>query len=164
MVEQNNNEVMIQLPWTVPQQPLVTTQISVDPKNPTIPLEIQHSTDTTAISSFALSVIIALILGCLATWLAYWYGQKSFKLTEKTFKIVSEDIKQAAESHRDVSKNILDSQKAIKDIETILALNQQWSDKLVESVSELTQNLDAWILRVMGFSNETFKGLCCTKI
>jgi len=73
VAEQNNNEVMIQLPWTVPQQPLYTTHIEVDSESKKIPLDLNvSSTDTTAISSFALSVIIALILGCLATWLAYW--------------------------------------------------------------------------------------------
>lgn len=114
MVEQNNNEVMIQLPWTVPQQPLVTTQISVDPKNPTIPLEIQHSTDTTAISSFALSVIIALILGCLATWLAYWYGRKSFQLTEMSFKTVVEEIKASQQSALDLNAKLFEQQSMLQ--------------------------------------------------
>lgn len=113
----DKNEVMIELPWAVPQQPLVTSQIQVDPQTQKIPLDIQHSTDTTAISSFALSVIIALILGGLATWLAYWYGRKSFQLTEMSFKTVSEDIKQSAESHRDVNQRILNSQKDLKNKE-----------------------------------------------
>ncbi|MCO8070792.1 hypothetical protein NI470_00685 [Acinetobacter lwoffii] len=61
MAEQNNNEVMIQLPWTVPQQPLVQTTSMVENPNKKMELNLTHSTDTTAISSFALSVIIALI-------------------------------------------------------------------------------------------------------
>ena len=150
MQTETKQNVIIQLPWAVPQQPLVTTHIQVDPTTKKIPLDIQHSTDTTAIWSFMAAMIASMVV-------AIWYGRKSFKLTEMSFKIVSEDIKQAAEIHREVNKSILDNQKAIKNIETILALNQQWSDKLVDSVSELTQNLDAWILRVMGLSNETLK-------
>ncbi|WP_252718444.1 hypothetical protein [Acinetobacter lwoffii] len=61
MAEQNNNEVMIQLPWTVPQQPLVQTTSMVENPNKKMELNLTHSTDTTAISSLALSVIIALI-------------------------------------------------------------------------------------------------------
>ncbi|MFZ0022115.1 hypothetical protein [Acinetobacter sp.] len=90
MTQENNNEVMIQLPWAVPQQPLVQTTSMVENPNKKMELNLTHSTDTTAISSFALSVIIALILGSLATWLAYWYGRKSFKLTEMSFKTVVE--------------------------------------------------------------------------
>ena len=52
---------MIQLPWTVPQQPLVQTTSMVENPNKKMELNLTHSTDTTAISSFALSVIIALI-------------------------------------------------------------------------------------------------------
>ena len=40
MVEQEGKQaLMIQLPWTVPQQPLVTTQIQVDTTTKKIPLE-----------------------------------------------------------------------------------------------------------------------------
>ena len=94
MAEEKDNEMMIQLPWIVPQQPLVKTEISAEINQQKIPLDLNvTSTDTTAISSFTLSVIIALILGGFATWLAYWYGCKSFQLTELSFKVVSEDIR-----------------------------------------------------------------------
>ncbi|MFW1755062.1 hypothetical protein [Acinetobacter wanghuae] len=98
----------------MPQQPLVTTQISVDPKTNKIPLDIQHSTDTTAISSFALSVIIALILGCLATWLAYWYGRKSFQLTEMSFKTVVEEIKASQQSALDLNAKLFEQQSMLQ--------------------------------------------------
>lgn len=120
-------------------------------------LDVQHSTDTTAIWSFVIAMVVAFILGISATIIAIWYGRKSFQLTEMSFKTVSEDIKQSAESHRDVNQRILDSQKADKHKEIILAFNQQWSDKLVDSASELNQNLDAWIFLVMGFSDQTIK-------
>src|SRR5690606_40777093 len=63
------NAVMIQLPWTVPQQPFDQTASVVENPNRKMELDLNHSTDTTAISPFTLSVIIALILGSFATWL-----------------------------------------------------------------------------------------------
>ena len=65
MAEQEGKQaLMIQLPWTVPQQPLVKTEIIAETNQQKIPLDLSvTSTDTTAISSFALSVVIALILG-----------------------------------------------------------------------------------------------------
>ncbi|WP_180027553.1 hypothetical protein [Acinetobacter sp. YH16032] len=110
----NDQDVMIQLPWTVPQQPLYMTNILVDPKTQKIPLNIQHSTDTTAISSFALSVIIALILGGLATWLAYWYGRKSFQLTEMSFKTVVEEIKASQQSAMDLNARLFEQQQVLQ--------------------------------------------------
>jgi len=65
MAEQDSNDIVIQLPWVVPQQPSVQTIVLQQPAK--THLELNASTDKTAISSFALSVIIALILGCLAT-------------------------------------------------------------------------------------------------
>jgi len=115
--QQENSDLMIQLPWTVPQQENTQAVVFQQPNGQKVYLDLNHSTDTTAISSFVLSVIIALILGGLATWLAYWYGRKSFKLTELSFKVVSEDIKEAAESHRNMTKQIIESQEMLKRIE-----------------------------------------------
>jgi hypothetical protein len=96
----------------VPQQPNVQTVVVQQPAK--THMDLNASTDKTAISSFALSVVIALILGGLATWLAYWYGQKSFKLTEMSFKTVSEDIKQAAETQRNTTEKLIKSQENLK--------------------------------------------------
>lgn len=133
----NNNDVMIQLPWTVPQQPLYTTLIEVDPETKKIPLDIQHSTDTTAIGSFVLSVIVALILSGLATWLAYWYGRKSFKLTEMSFKTVSQDIKESSEIHKLTTKRILDNQLKLKEIDYL----QHQSKIIIEAISNFDINI-----------------------
>ncbi|MQW91782.1 hypothetical protein GFH30_08915 [Acinetobacter wanghuae] len=62
MAEQNNNEVMIQLPWIVPQQPLVTTQIQVDPETKKIPLDLNvSSTDWGVVVSVIASAFISFI-------------------------------------------------------------------------------------------------------
>jgi hypothetical protein len=87
MAEQDSNDIVIQLPWTVPQQPSVQTIVLQQPAK--THMELNASTDKTAISSFALSVVIALALGGLATWLAYWYGRKSFDLTKQSFDAYS---------------------------------------------------------------------------
>lgn len=137
MAEQNNNAVMIQLPWTVPQQPFDQTASVVENPNRKMELDLNHSTDTTAISPFTLSVIIALILGSFATWLAYWYGCKSFQLTELSFKVVSEDIKEAAESHRNMTKQLIESQEKLKRVELQEEFYRGWKLKLIDDLAVL---------------------------
>ncbi|MGE8538156.1 MAG: hypothetical protein ACN6NI_02635, partial [Acinetobacter sp.] len=55
------------------------------PKDQKVYLDVQHSTDTTAIWSFIIAMIVALILGISATVIAIWYGRKSFVLTKQSF-------------------------------------------------------------------------------
>ena len=115
MAEQDSKNVVIQLPWAVPQQPNVQTIVLQQPAK--THMELNASTDKTAISSFALSVVIALILGGLATWLAYWYGRKSFVLTELSFKVVSEDIRQAAKTNSDIAISMMENQITITELQ-----------------------------------------------
>jgi len=117
VAEGNNNEEMIQLPWTVPQQPLIQEATVVENPNQKMELDLNHSTDTTAISSFTLSVIIALILGSFATWLAYWYGRKSFKLTEMSFKTVVEQIKASEQSALDLNIKLFEQQITLRNLD-----------------------------------------------
>ena len=115
MAEQDSNDIVIQLPWVVPQQPSVQTIVLQQPAK--THLELNASTDKTAISSFALSVVIALILGCLATWLAYWYGRKSFDLTKQSFDAVIHQINagmQEAQNIKDATIKILKMQQSSK--------------------------------------------------
>lgn len=95
-------------------------------------LDLNVSTDTTAISSFALSVMIALILGSLATWLAYWFGRKSFKLTEMSFKVVSEDIKQAAQTNRETTIELINNQREIAELEIKYKEKSEELDRLIK--------------------------------
>lgn len=91
-------------------------------------LDLNVSTDTTAIKSFEKSAdmsiasfdyatVIAVFLALCATGLAYWFGARSFKLTEMSFKVVSEDIKEAAETHRITTVELLSSQERLKWLE-----------------------------------------------
>ena len=63
------------------------------PNGQKVYLDLTHSTDTTAIWSFGVAMVIAIGLGSLATWLAYWYGKRSFDLTRQSFDTVIAQIK-----------------------------------------------------------------------
>jgi len=62
------------------------------PKDQKVYLDVQHSTDTTAIWSFIIAMIVALILGISATVIAIWYGRKSFDLTKQSFDSLVKQI------------------------------------------------------------------------
>ena len=126
MAEQDSNDIVIQLPWVVPQQPSVQTIVLQQPAK--THLELNASTDKTAISSFALSVVIALILGCLATWLAYWYGRKSFDLTKQSFDAVIHQINAGMQE----AQNIKDA--TIKQIEESALDANRNKDILIEQI------------------------------
>ena len=132
--QEGKQALIIQLPWTVPQQPNVQTIVLQQPAK--TQMELNASTDKTAISSFGLSVLIAVILGLFATWLAYWYGRKSFKLTEMSFKTVSEDIKQAAETHRITTDKVLNNQKMLKEQELQFLYRSSEIDKFRNVIAE----------------------------
>ncbi|NHB57771.1 hypothetical protein G9F32_06960 [Acinetobacter sp. 194] len=137
-------EVMIQLPWVVPPQPAVSTHIVAETNQSRVPLDLNvSSTDTTAIWSFVIAMVVAFILGISATVIAIWYGRKSFELTQMSFETVSEDIKQSAESHREVNQRILDSQKDLKNKE-LQALK----------IEKLRDNAATYFAVGMQFNNE----------
>ena len=173
MAEQDSNSIGIQLPWTVPQQPSVQTIVLQQPAK--THMELNASTDKTAISSFALSVVIALALGGLATWLAYWYGRKSFDLTKQSFDVVLEQIissRQEAErlhkitmeqicanieSNKETSKNQLEIM--FKDLHLKRTLNI--FESLRNEFSTFFSLLDDEILKIFNFSdrfNQKFRG------
>lgn len=173
MAEQDSNSIVIQLPWTVPQQPSVQTIVLQQPAK--THMELNASTDKTAISSFALSVVIALALGGLATWLAYWYGRKSFDLTKQSFDVVLEQIissRQEAErlhkitmeqicanieSNKETSKNQLEIM--FKDLHLKRTLNI--FESLQNEFSTFFSLLDDEILKIFNFSdrfNQKFRG------
>ena len=106
------------------------------PNGEKIYFDLNLSTDTTAITSFALSVMIALILGGLATWLAYWYGRKSFNLTEMSFRTVSEDIQQAAEIHRNTTREIIISSQKEREARFIQESKKNWELQVTRCLIE----------------------------
>lgn len=62
------------------------------PKDQKVYLDVQHSTDTTAIWSFVIAMVVAFILGISATIIAIWYGRKSFDLTKQSFDSLVKQI------------------------------------------------------------------------
>lgn len=132
MAEQEGKQaLMIQLPWTVPQQPLVKTEIIAETNQQKIPLDLSiTSTDTTAISSFALSVVIALILGGLATWLAYWYGRRSFDLTKQSFDSLIEQIKSSERIFLDLNAKLFDQQQMLQSNELEFKKLENWENQV----------------------------------
>lgn len=169
MAEQDSNSIGIQLPWTVPQQPSVQTIVLQQPAK--THMELNASTDKTAISSFALSVVIALALGGLATWLAYWYGRKSFDLTKQSFDVVLEQIissRQDAErlhkitmeqiyanieSNKETSKNQLEIM--FKDLHLKRTLNI--FESLQNEFSTFFSLLDDEILKIFNFRDRFYQ-------
>lgn len=110
--------------------------VLLQPNGQKVYLDLNHSTDTTAIWSFVIAMIVALILGISATIIAIWYGRKSFKLTEMSFKVVSEDIKQAAETNRQTTKTLIESQENLKDKELKVLRKQNIEDKFSDVISK----------------------------
>lgn len=66
-----------------------------------------------------------MFLALCATGLAYWFGARSFKLTEMSFKVVSQDIKEAAQTHRDTTISLIERQQKIKLMEIEESRNLQ---------------------------------------
>jgi len=124
MAEQDSKNVMIQLPWTVPQQPNVQTIVLQQPAQ--THMELNASTDKTAISSFALSVVIALALGGLATWLAYWYGRKSFDLTKQSFDAVIAQIQSSEQVSLNLNEKIFEQQKELQKEALLFKKKETW--------------------------------------
>ena len=106
-------------------------------------LDLNVSTDTTAISSFALSVMIALILGGLATWLAYWFGRKSFKLTEMSFDTVIEQIKASEKAHIDSNNMLIKSQQEIFQKEAVIRIKHDELNQFRETLADFYYSASA---------------------
>ncbi|WP_407306044.1 hypothetical protein [Acinetobacter sp.] len=100
MAEGNNNEVMIQLPWTVPQQPLYTTHVNVDPESKKIPIDLNvSSTD--------------------------WVVAGSVLLSFLAFAVTIYVVKQSTKSQIKSNKLFIASQKKLKNLELENLHNQE---------------------------------------
>ncbi len=147
MPEQESKNVVIQLPWAVPQQPSLQTIVLQQPAK--THMELNASTDKTAISSFALSVVIALALGGLATWLAYWYGRKSFDLTKQSFDAVIKQIESSERITLQSNENLILEQERIEKIKKKLEEDLIQKNKLKKNVASViifseSLNIDLW--------------------
>ena len=118
MAEQEGKQaLMIQLPWTVPQQENTQAVILQQPNRQKVYLDLNHSTDTTAIWSFVIAMIVALILGISATIIAIWYGRKSFDLTKQSFEAVIKQIRSSEDLMASSNRELIESQENLKRID-----------------------------------------------
>lgn len=147
-----NSDLIIQLPWTVPQPPNVQTIVLQQPAK--THMELNASTDKTAISSFALSVVFALILGGLATWLAYWYGRKSFDLTKQSFDAVIKQIESSEKAAQDLNTRIFEQQKELQDKDFIFKDNESWKNRLLDKAESFLSSRFDFILMYQEFLSD----------
>ncbi|EZQ11505.1 hypothetical protein [Acinetobacter sp. Ver3] len=150
----HNQDVMIQLPWTVPQQPLYTASIQIDPETQKIPLDLNvSSTDTTAIWSFMIAMAIAFILGISATIIAIWYGVRSFKLTEMSFNTVVLEIKSSQQIAFNLNQKLFEQQRELGKQEFQYTKQLKWEDEIISITSDCLNSLAKYIQKVMIFKD-----------
>lgn len=130
MAEQEGKQaIIIQLPWAVPQQPLVTTQIQVDPQTQTIPLDLNViSTDWVAVGAIGLSLLAFLV----------------------TIYIVRESTKSQIESN----KQLIEKQNELKLAELRISNRKEEVDRLRNSIYEyisVIQNFKYYYIQVFYF-------------
>ncbi|MDP1316737.1 hypothetical protein [Acinetobacter lwoffii] len=101
------------------QEQQTQTMVLQQPKDQKVYLDVQHSTDTTAIWSFIIAMVVAFILGISATVIAIWYGRKSFDLTKQSFDAVIAQIKGSEKSALDINKKLFEQQKELQKQELI---------------------------------------------
>ncbi|MDY6529342.1 hypothetical protein [Acinetobacter faecalis] len=141
MTQQNTQAVVLQQP---------TDQM--------VHLDLQHSTDTTAIWSFVIAMVVAFILGISATIIVIWYGRKSFKLTEMSFRTVSNDIKEAAILNRQVNADIIEAQYKLKNLGYKKKFMQNWVSGFANEVASLDCEVFEILNELRVYCSKSFKG------
>lgn len=107
------------------QQENTQAVILQQPNGQKVYLDLNHSTDTTAIWSFVVAMVIAIALGGLATWLAYWYGRKSFVLTKQSFDTVIAQIKSSEQVALDLNQRLFEQQQILQNNQNRNARNTE---------------------------------------
>lgn len=114
-----------------------TTQNTTIEKTPSNTYYLEHSTDTTAMKSFDYAVVIALLLAFLATWLAWWYGKKSFKLTQQAFEQSILQIQASIQSAENNTNATLKSNQEILNNQINIQANEFKFKEYLEIKNEL---------------------------
>lgn len=146
--------------WGNVQEQQTQAVVLQQPKDQKVYLDVQHSTDTIAILSFALSIIIALILGSLATWLAYWYGRKSFDLTKQSFDSLIEQIKSSEKITLTTNQELIKSQESQKKFE--LSFQRKEADRAefrklsFEYISTVKLTLKFLLIKLSNIEDESW--------
>ncbi len=111
------------------------------PKDQKVYLDVQHSTDTTAIWSFIIAMIVALILGISATVIAIWYGRKSFDLTKQSFDSLVKQIESSEKIIQDSNQSLIASQAELKKYELEYLHRVEETNKLRNIVADYLSHL-----------------------
>lgn len=118
------------------------------PKDQKVYLDVQHSTDTTAIWSFIIALVVAFILGISATIIAIWYGRKSFQLTEMSFKTVVEQIKASEQSALDLNIKLFEQQITLRNLDKKLEIEKNIIERFRFSASNFIMQADAFLSHI----------------
>ena len=119
-------------------------------------LDLNVSTDTTAIWSFWLAMIIALILGSSATLIAIWYGRKSFKLTEMSFKLVVEEIQSSQKVALRLNKELFEQQKYLQINELDNIDKQKWLFEVRTNLAIYSKNYEILRYKMLTFNKKYY--------
>ncbi|WP_298143852.1 hypothetical protein [uncultured Acinetobacter sp.] len=155
MAEQENKETIVFLPWTVEPQPQTQAVILQQPSE--THLRLDATTDKTAISSFVIATVVALALGGFATWLAYWYGRKSFDLTKQSFDTVIAQIEAAKDVTLKSNVKLSDVQIALKTLEIRSQRRLDFIEKARNEMSSLSSLIDHEVLMLVEFGVNFYK-------
>lgn len=122
-------------------------------------MDLQHSTDTTAIWSFVIAMMIAFILGILARIIAIWYGRKSFKLTEMSFKTVIQQIQASEQSALDLNKRLFEQQLELKNRSNQFEMQKMIIERFRHAAEKFTIDAELFLSSVvlLHLSHEQFE-------
>ena len=118
------------------QQENNQAMILQQPNGQKVYLDLQHSTDTTAIWSFVAAMIIAIVLGGLATFLAFWYGKRSFDLTKQSFDAVIAQIQSSERINLETNIVLIEAQESLKIKELKILYRSEEINKLRDVIAE----------------------------
>lgn len=105
-----------------------------------------------SIASFDYATGIAVFLALCATALAYWFGVRSFKLTEMSFNLVSNDIKESAQTNLKTSELMMQNQIRVLEIQKRNEVNDEVRAKIAIYLSKFS-SLRQKILMEYAFPN-----------
>ena len=95
------------------------------PNGQKVYLDLNHSTDTTAIWSFLAAALFSTVV-------AIWFGVRSLKLTQQSFYTVIAQIKSSEQSALDLNKKIFEHQKELQTKELSFREKQEWNNKIID--------------------------------
>lgn len=135
--------------WGNVQEQQTQTTVLQQPKDQKVYLDVQHSTDTTAIWSFVIAMVVAFILGVSATIIAIWYGRKSFELTKQSFDALVKQIESSELITLESNRGIHEQNRKIEIIKQEFELKYRRLERLKENFSNFIVNAENLNIEIM---------------